>query len=317
MSRNNKLAFLLTLSLASAGLCSCTNQGKHLVHYAYGYGTTWEIHLYQGEDKDGEEIVSYINDTSKILDRNPRDCKNGVYVLNKEGYVQADPFLLEAFALSETLKAVCHDAFSITIGSLTEAWLTSLEKGEVLEQAKKEALLQEAKDTHISIEGNIITKTGEGTIDFGAIGKGLCLDHIEKMLQEKGITQYLINAGTSSLLLGEAPEGDGVVKMILSDAKGKYFWAKNCAISTSSISKQQYTIGGKTYSHIIDPRTGDAHVEGQGLYLKGKGAGLLDGLSTGFMVLGKDYLSELTKLDIQYAYVENGEVSHASEGFIL
>ena len=317
MSLSKKIPLLLALSLASAGLCSCVSQGKHFVNYAYGYGTTWEIHLYQGEAKNGEEIVSYINDTSKILDRNQTDCKNGVYVLNKAGKVEADPFLLEAFALAETIKAASRGAFSITIGSLTEAWLSSLEEGKVLEETRKEALLEEARGTQISIEGNLVTKTGKGTVDFGAIGKGLCLDHIEKMLKEKGITQYLINAGSSSLLVGEAPEGDGSIKVSLSDAKGKYFRAKNCAISASSIAKQRYVIDNKTYSHIIDPRTGDAHVEGQGLYLKGTGAGLLDGLSTAYMVLGKDYLSELEKQGALYAYVENGEVSHASQGFIL
>lgn len=313
---NKRIIFCLTLSLASAGLCSCSPSITHYSGTAYGYGTTWDIHLYQGSQKDVDEIVSYITKTSQVLDTEKTSCVNGVYTLNEKGTVEGDPFLLEAFSLANRVKDIAPDTFSYSLGALTSAWLESLDQGKVLDEATKSTLLEQAKATSVSIEGSTVSKVGLGQIDLGSIGKGLCLNKLKKTLDEKGIKQYLINGGSSSILVGETPNSDGNLKVYLEDAKPHYFYVKNLAISASSVSKQGVKIDGKTYSHIIDPRNGNANLEYDALYMLGEDAGLLDGLTTSFLVLGEQGKEKLNQLGVKYAFCKDGKVVYANEEFI-
>ena len=314
MSRNSSLkycAFLLPLSCL--GLFSCSKP-VHLVASTYAYGTTWELHLYQGQQSDVDEILSYIGETSRLLDLNNASDKHGLYTLNQTGQVDADPFLLEAISLSTRVKEFSQGSYSITIGKLTSSWVEALEKGEVLPQESVDTLLEEAKATSLDIQGNIITKTGSGQIDLGSIGKGLCLNKIKAFLAAKGILKYLINAGSSSYLLGESLSQDGTVKVNLEDAPGTYFYAKNVAISTSSISRQKYVIDGKTYSHIIDARNGSALSHHQSLTMVGEDSGFLDGLTTAFLSLEASDLSSLEAYEVKSILVDAGEVVYESQG---
>ena len=319
MSRKLRTSlFCSLLGLSCAWLClSCSSSSKHLTSYAYGFGTTWDIHLYQGSQEDCDTIVSLINQNSSALDVKKTTNTKGLYYLNQENHLEdADPFLLEALALGDKLEQECGEAFSYSIGKLTSAWLAALEEGKVLDESTKVSLLEEAKQTKVNVSGKSITKTGSGQIDLGAIGKGLCLNKIGAYLQEKGITQYLIDGGSSSFLIGETPD-QKPIKVNLNDAKGHYFYAKNCAISASSISRQGVKIDGVTYSHIIDPRNGNAAVSQDALYLLGQDAGYLDGLSTAYLVLGEEGGEALSKKGLSYCYCKDGKVSYASEGFVL
>lgn|GEM_PF-1533652 len=315
MSRNKALTHLLLPLGLSLGLFSCQTGNVHLTSYVYAYGTTWEIHLYEGEQRNLDDISSFITSSSRVLDLEASECRNGIYALNSLGQVDAHPFLLEAIQLGLKVEKDTHEAYSITVGELSAAWLTALEEGHTLERETVDNLLGKAKGTSLIIEGEKVTKVGGGTIDLGSLGKGLCLDHVASYLKEKSITKYLINGGTSSLLIGENHAADGKTKVSLIDAKKKAFYAKNEAISVSSISRQSYEIGGVTYSHIVDPRTGVPALENDALCLRGQDASLLDAYSTAYLVLGEDYLSELDNKGIAYCLMKGGEVQSESQGF--
>lgn len=305
---------MLPLGLA-LGLFSCDKGSVHHVEYGYAYGTNWEIHLYEGESSFGKELMGYVNATSRVLDLDASSCKDGIYALNHDGEVEANPFLLEAIELGLEVSSYAHDAYNIYMGKLTASWLEALEDGHVLDSSLVGRYLEEAKNTTLSISGKHVSKVGEGQVDLGSLGKGLCLNHLKAKLEEKGIHKYLINAGTSSLLIGENSSDSGETKVILEDASGKAFVAKDIAISSSSISRQKYEVDGKVYSHIVDPRNGVPSLEYDALCLKGEDAGLIDALSTAYLVLGKDYLNELGPKGIEYCLMKSGEVVYESQGF--
>lgn len=315
MSRKPRSFSLFFLPILSMGLFSCSSPIHHL-EYVYAYGTTWEIHLYEGKKADAENLASFVSSSSSILDLDSR-VEGGIGLLNQQGQVKANPFLLDAISLAREVEALSKGSFSIFLGKLTSSWLTSLEKGEVLSEEVVSSLLEEAKQTHLKIEEDVIYKIGDGQIDLGAIGKGLCLDKIKIKLDELGIKKYLINAGSSSLLIGENSSASGEVKVNLDDLKGKYFYAKNMAVSCSSISRQKYEIGGEVYSHIIDANSGSASAKHQAAILVGDKAGLLDGLSTSLMNLGESELKEFEKEGIKGALIDKEGLFYASEGFLL
>lgn len=310
---NKTKTFFLSCALC-AGLFSCGGE-KHLVDYAYGFGTNWTIHLYEGTQQDVDEIISVIGKCSRLLD-SESSVASGLGVLNRTGEVHADPFLLEAVTLGKQVEEQAHGAYSIRIGKLASAWKESLAKGRVLSQERVASLTEEAQATHVEIDGSVIRKSGEGTIDLSSLGKGLCQERIQALLKEKGIQKYFVDGGTSSLLFGKNSSSSGETVVRLKDAPTKSFRAKDCAVSCSSVSEQNWTIGEVKYSHLIDARNGQAVVAYDGLYLRGEKAGALDALSTAYIVLGQEYVSELEQQGIQACYVRNQEVAYATASFL-
>jgi thiamine biosynthesis lipoprotein len=101
-----------------------------------------------------------------------------------------------------------------------------------------------------------VTRVGEAEIDLGGIAKGYALDIAKQYLDSKKVTKYIIDAGSSSILLGEKDTKDGLFNIGLKDIKNAYLKAKNCFVSTSGTSEQLTVIDGVKYSHIVNPKTG-------------------------------------------------------------
>ena len=315
MYRNKAFGIALVFALASLGLFSCG--GKNVDHrfYAYGYGTSWQIDLYEGEESFGQELVDYIGYTSRVLDPEATSFIKGVAALNQGKKIAPDPFLVEAIELGNRVEALSQGCYSIYVGKLTNVWLEALKDGRVLDDLTVASLLEESRLTSVSFVDGMMEKVGEGALDLGSLGKGLCLRHIKEKLKEKGITKYFVNGGSSSLLLGKTPSGEKV-KVNLVDAPGRYFLSSEEAVSTSSISEQTYRIDGETYSHLIDARNGSALAPYGGLVLVGEDPGLLDGLSTAFFHLGEEALPTLEKMGIKVALCKDGRAIYESEGFL-
>jgi len=98
-------------------------------------------------------------------------------------------------------------------------------------------------------------------LDLGGIAKGYAVDRAVAILRENGISSALVSSGMSSIYaLGTPPNEEGW-KIILRDpfdsaAAADIVYLKNFSMSTSGNYNKFFKLGGKTYSHIMDPHTG-------------------------------------------------------------
>jgi thiamine biosynthesis lipoprotein len=82
------------------------------------------------------------------------------------------------------------------------------------------------------------------------------------VLGKHGITRMMVEAG-GNIGLGDPPPGRlgwriGIAPPDVRSPPREYLWLSRCAISTSGDMWQYAIIGGKRYSHLIDPKTGMA-----------------------------------------------------------
>jgi thiamine biosynthesis lipoprotein len=128
--------------------------------------------------------------------------------------------------------------------------------------------------------------TGKLDFDLGAIGKGFALDRMAEILREWECPAFLLVAGGSSILTGNAPaETAGWSCGLGDDHSAQRYWLRNCSLSGSGL-----TVKGK---HIFDPRTGHPAQRQNRAWALTETAAESDALSTAGMVLSEPEISEL------------------------
>ena len=93
-------------------------------------------------------------------------------------------------------------------------------------------------------------------LDFGGIAKGYAGDCALDVLRRQGVTSALFEAG-GDLVLGDAPPGQPGWRIENENAPGRpVMLLQCCAVSTSGDANQFVVLGGRRYSHIVNPQTG-------------------------------------------------------------
>ena len=278
-----KIAFLLPL-LAIA-ITSCSNNNKLIESKVFCFDTLTEVRLYEGNKSNIKDIEDILNKISDITDNYESKSNNGVYQINQTNEeIVVDEELYQLLQDSLDMAANGVDNFSPLCGSLSKKWKEALAEKEILSEIVINEELNKINNTTLTLkENNVVQRTGDAEIDLGAVAKGYALDLVNNYLQENNITSYLINAGSSSIALGEKKTKDGLFTIGLKEVKDAYIKAKNCFVSTSSIYEQGVTIDGVTYSHIVNPKTGSAINENDGVIVLSSNGCFGDAMSTSLM----------------------------------
>ena len=264
---------------------------------------------------------------------------NNVYYLNnteEKTQISRELYLLlkRAKELEESL-----EYFNPLVGSLAKKWKDSLgfdESKDVTPAVLSDEVIQEelekikTSSLNIEYEENknafYAQREGDALIDLGAIAKGFALDRCKKYLDTHsgGTEEYLINAGNSSILLGENSQRENgkYIVEVSKENPNVLIESSNSFISTSGISEQNVTIGGQTYSHIINPLTGSAISNYDQITIiapseVGNGA-LGDALSTSLMMSNEDEIKEAeTKFGVSVIAIKDGNIAYKSDNIAL
>ena len=169
--------------------------------------------------------------------------------------------------IAAEMEAATRSAFSITAAALKT---------------------QPAKPVWALVEKEFSVRCDSGRLEFdlGAIGKGFALDKMAELLREWSCPAFLLVAGGSSILAGEAPAGtDGWSCGLGEDHSPRRFRLKNGSLSGSGLAVKGL--------HILDPRTGaPSALRNRAWALTDTGAES-DALSTACMLLTESEIDEI------------------------
>lgn len=178
-------------------------------------------------------------------------------------------------------------AFDPGIGKLSEIW--GLRSGG---QKPSRALLDRVADMPgleaLEIDGSTAVRWHPDLrIDEGGFGKGAGLNDAVRILKDTEATAAMINLGGQVALFGEGKP----VRFDVSDPSDRQRVALTLtidrgALATSGNSERSLLIGERTYSHILDPRSGMPVPDFGSLTVWADDALAADCLSTGLYVLG-------------------------------
>ena len=137
---------------------------------------------------------------------------------------------------------------------------------------------------------SIQCESGRLQFDLGAIGKGFALDRMAELLRHWDCSSFLLVAGGSSILAGDAAKETTGWSCGLGDDDAP----QRLLLAHTSLSGSGLAVKG---SHILDPHTGEPALRQSRAWALADSAAESDALSTACMVLSEAELEEVLAQD--------------------
>ncbi len=244
--------------------------------------------------------------------------------LNQQAYSQpvvVEKKLFELFLQAKVLWEATGGALDITSGALTKVWGFYRRLGRMPSETEVAEALTKVGSQHLDLDaGNKSVRflVPGLELNLGAIGKGHTLDRCAELLSSRGVHDFLIHGGNSSVMArGVRGQGSEVRSQESSNPKSEIpnpkselsnpqstpwsiglrhplrpdqrlaeFMLHDQALGTSGSGSQFFHHQGKRYGHILDPRTGWPAEQVLSATVIAPTAAQADALSTAFYVLG-------------------------------
>lgn len=286
-----KITLLLLLFL------STTAQAQHRFEYSeVAMGVRARIVMYAKDESTAQRAARAAYDRIAVLedimsDYRPTSELSQLSAKSGGEAVKVSSELLYILLKSQELARRSDGAFDVTVGPIVKLWRKARKSGvmpskEELGAARR---LVGWRKLHIDKGAGTVTLDTPGMqLDLGGIAKGYACDEAIKALKQQHITSALVEMG-GDIVVSDAPPGAKGWQIEIAnaiDAKHKQMTLANAAISSSGDTEQYVEIGGKRYSHIVDPRTGLGLTDRIAVTVVAPNGVTSDGLSTAISVLG-------------------------------
>ena len=314
--------FFLLLSLIAA----CGN--RRLTEYQLSgptMGTTFSVKVVTETqfDKDilREQIVAVLDDVDRHMSTYRPDSE--LAILNAAASTEWIPLSLRlCMALEDAIRlgSASDGAFDITVGPLVNLW--GFGPGDVrLEPPSDDAIERAMASTgrdklHVDCQRPAIRKERAGVkMDLSGYAKGLAGDEVAALLDETGISDYLVEIGGDLRTRGHnVNHEDWRIAIETPDPAGrnveKIIQVSGLGVATSGDYRNFFEYQGRRYSHTIDPQTGRPVSHNlASVTVLGDSAAYADAMATALLVLGPDAGPEFAEREKIAAYFlsRNGE----------
>lgn len=235
-----------------------------------GYGTS-EKQFQKKADELHEQLVYY----HELFDiYHNYEGINNLMLLNEQcpsNTITVNKDMMDFLLYSKKMEKESNGQTNIALGSVLEIWHTYREAGinhpEQAELPEYKKLLEAGG--HVDIN-NLILDEDKRTVHFadasmrldvGGIAKGYAVEQVAQYAKKKGWDNILLNVGGNIRAVGSKPDGSNWTIGIqdpfgeTADDYLKTFQISDKSMVTSGNYQRYYTVNGKKYCHIIDPKT--------------------------------------------------------------
>ena len=233
-------------------------------------GTTFTIYLYApNQEKADEEFEASFDEIERIEEAlsnyRPSSELSRINRLAATTAVTTDPEVFKLLQASFDYSRRSDGAFDITVGPLMRAWGFFKHSGHYPTRTQLSHARWSVGWNKVKLDAAQRTVKFDVPgmeLDMGGIGKGYAVDRVVDVLRDAGVKAALVDAGSSTLYALGAPPGKDGWKVIVprpadrSHAISEVVLRDN-SLSTSGSYEKFFRLNGKTYCHIMDPRTGE------------------------------------------------------------
>jgi len=261
-------------------------------------GTMMRIVLYSSTEGDAKQAADAAFARIAALDETLSDYRDNSELMRVSQAAGGPPVpvsadLFRVLSAAQSLARSTAGAFDVTAGPLTILWRAArrqriLPDADELQRAR--SLVGDAKLELDAARQTVRLRDAGMQLDVGGIAKGFAADEAAAVLAARRFKRVLVAAG-GDVVAGDPPPGrDGWVVAVvgLGPSAVSSVTLRNQAVSTSGDAEQHVEVNGVRYSHILDPRTGQALVGRSSVTVIARNGISSDSLATALSVMEPD-----------------------------
>ena len=291
-----QLPFLTLLVVGTILIIRQQNSTPYQKSSDFIFGTTYHI-TYQCDSDLTQSIKAELLKVDASL--SPFNKESVITAINDNKDVRPDEMFKEVFSLAMDISKETDGAFDITVAPLVNAWGFGFKNGSQPSRHQVDSLLRLVGYEKVSmVDGKVKKQDPRIMLDCSAIAKGYGTDRVARLLQSRGVENYMVEIGGEVVTSGVNPERlpwkIGVTKPTDDSLNTGHelqtiLNLTDKAMATSGNYRNFYYKGGKKFAHTIDPKTGyPVQHSILSATVITKSCAVADAYATSFMVMGLD-----------------------------
>ncbi len=237
----------------------------------YAQGTTYHISYVAVPGSAVPAVKKRVEDELVRLDQQISNYRSDSAIERFNANQTTEPQAVgeEIIALIKQARVVSEASsgcYDLTIKPLFDLWGFKADKLNIPDAQHLQTALQQVgfKQLEIVDSSHISKKNPQLRVDLGSIGQGYSVGRLAGLLEQQGITSYLVEIGGELQTRGEKPGGKAWKVALEKPLPGERTLQKIITINrtepmsvmTSGTYRHYFDANGKRYSHILDARTG-------------------------------------------------------------
>ena len=226
-------------------------------------GTVVDLQIEAGSDAEAQQVEAVLVAEMRRLEAvfNGYDPDSELSRWRRQETEPGDE-LTAVLALAADWWGRSSGAFNPAVGLIHQMWSDSADRGDIPSIDERRQAAGRISQLPYRIEGDRVVATGSlDGFNLNAVAKGWIVDRaVEKALTRLSVVRLTVNAGGDLFHHGAVPLVVGI-----EDPKRPYdnvppllrLALSGGALATSGGSRRGWVVGGRRYSHVLDPRTGD------------------------------------------------------------
>jgi FAD:protein FMN transferase len=261
------VAAILFLAPCRGGSSDISPGGQvYVFHYENVMGTSLEIKVAASSAAQSERaekaVLAEIDRESQILSSWDAQSEFSKWFRTSGEAVRVSPELFEVLSLFDKWRGLTDGALDASAETITRVWKRAAEVDRVPSQSELDAAVVGVRRVHWKLDAasRTATHTSEAPLAMNSFVKSYIAGHAaDAALRASGARGLVVNIGGDMVVRGDRSEPVDVADP-KSDAENGAPMARlvirDRAVATSGDYRRGVEIGGRHYSHIVDPRTG-------------------------------------------------------------
>lgn len=327
MKFKNIVAIFLLAIIFSAFVSPKKASRTFVSNYENVLGTSLELKFKAASQADADvaesNALNEIDRLDNILSAYKKTSEFSKWMQNGQQTTKISNDLFEVLLQFENYKSITNGALDASAAVISNIW----KKAEIENILPSATELQNAvarvKQKHyiLNTGDKTVTRLDDAPLALNSFVKSYIINKAaEKAVTSAGIENVVVNIGGDMVIKGSNAEQIQIANPKAdaeNDAALTMIKVSNMAVATSGNYRRGYSVNGKWYSHIVDPRTGNPVSELISATVIAPDASEAGALATSFNILSVDEISKLaaTRNDLEYLLVTKNGKEIKSEGW--
>ena len=308
-----QLPFLVVLIVGTVLILR--KQAPYQTDEGFVFGTMYKI-TYQSKENLKKEIEAELRKVDNSL--SPFNKRSVITRINDNTDLSADSMLVYVYNMARSISEETQGAYDITVAPLVNAWGFGFKTQAFPDSAKIDSLRRIVgyRKIRLTPEGKFEKRDPRVMLDCSSIAKGFGVDCVARLLESKGIRNFMVEIGGEVVVKGENPKMEkwriGINRPVddslaVNQELQTVLEITDAGMATSGNYRNFYYKDGKKYAHTIDPRTGyPVQHNILSSTVIADNCAKADAYATAFMVLGLDSAKIICnahpELDVYFIY---------------